>query len=90
MGTGKSKRATGKKRAVSKRPLRMADRAWLEVERKRQGYTLADVALACGLSITAYHRVEIGLSMPNVASGVLMAEFLGLDVHNFVNEAQLE
>jgi len=62
------------------------DRTWLEKARREKGHTQIEVAQAANVTAAFYNRVEKGLYTPNVVTGVLITDFLGLDVHAFINE----
>lgn len=62
------------------------DRSWLEKARRLKHATQKEVALAAGCSEVYYNRIENGLQLPNVDIAVKTADYLGVDVHNFVDE----
>ena len=66
------------------------DRSWLEKARRRKGFKQSEVAQAAGVTAAFYNRVEKGLYTPNVVAGVLIADFLGLDVHAFISEKPIK
>lgn len=65
------------------------DRTWLEKARRIKGRTQGDVAEVAGCSEAFYNRIEKGLQLPNVDIAVRITDFLGLDIHNFLNEKVL-
>ena len=68
---------------------RLPDRTWMETARRIKGLSQKAVADAAGCSEVYYNRIEKGLQTPKVDIGVRITDFLGVDVHNFLNEKTL-
>lgn len=67
----------------------MYDRTWLEKARLMKGATQESVAQASGITTAYYNRIEKGLYVPRVTTGLKICDFLGTDVRHFLREKQL-
>ncbi len=65
------------------------DRTWLEKARKQKGVTQESVEQASGITTAYYNRIEKGVYMPRVDTGLKICNFLGIDAKNFLRERQI-
>ena len=65
------------------------DRSWVVKARAMAGLRQIDVATACGISVGNYNKIENGICTPNVKIGLRIADALGVDVRNFLNERRI-
>lgn len=75
--------------ATTETRVRLPDRTWMETARRLKGFSQKEVADAAGCSEVYYNRIEKGLQTPKVDIGLRITDFLGVDVHNFLNEKTL-
>lgn len=62
------------------------DRTWMERARRERGFTQAQVAEAAKITTAAYNRIENGLFTPNVVTGLLICEKIGVSPRGFLTE----
>ena len=55
----------------------------LRAFRERQGYSEADIARHLGVSQPAYHKYEIGVSLPNANMLKRIADVLDREINEF-------
>ena len=65
---------------------RIYDRTWLETARRAKGYTLEVVAKSVGVDVSTYARIERGLIVPNVKTGLLICSELEISPTKFLTE----
>lgn len=62
------------------------DRTWLERARREKGLTQQQVADAVHITVAGYNRIENGLYVPSVVTGLLICDKLGCSPRQFLSE----
>lgn len=62
------------------------DRSWMWKARKDLGYTMTQVANACGVAPASYCRIENGTQIPNIKDGLRICDYLRVNPKKFLEE----
>lgn len=54
----------------------------LKINRQKLGFTLEKVAINCGLTRSAYTKIENGSSIPKLSTALILAEFFRSNIND--------